>query len=198
MSALTLQFTRQLVTNSRRVRPFVNKMPRRCVVYGCRESACAEKSVSVHIIPYFGDERPIAVSRRKRWTDFVEKTRKNWKATKTSAVCSKHFRTDDYEQCLASPSLLPGFQGFLSKSLRRDEHGTCSYPTIHPPKKMKTLEVGSSSAGPSSRPSDRSHRQVRIMRSFYIFYCPFRCRNSYSVYSHSLWVANSFSESHTF
>ena len=145
----------------------MNKMPRRCVVYGCGEFACAEKGVSVHTIPYFGDERPIALSRRKRWTDFVAKTRKDWTATKASGVCSKHFRPEDYDQRLASPSLLPGFEGTLSKYLRRGEHGILSYPTIHP-LKMKTLDEGSSSAGPSTRPSDRSHRQVGIVHSFYI------------------------------
>lgn len=126
----------------------------------CGEPACAEKGVSVHIIPYFGDERPVAVSRRKRWTDFVEETRKNWQATKTSGVCSEHFSPDDYEQSLGSASLLPGFQSSFLKTLRRDEHGTSSFPTIRPPKKIKALKVASSSARP--RPSDHSHRQVKI------------------------------------
>lgn len=134
-------------------------MPRRCVVYGCGESACAERGVSVHIIPYCGDNRPIAVSRRKRWTDFVVRTRKLWKATKTSGICSKHFNPDDFEQSLASTSVLPGFTSSFLRTLRRDEHGISSYPTIHPPKKTKTSGIASST---STRPSDRSRRQVGI------------------------------------
>ena len=125
----------------------------------CGESACGDKGVSVHIIPYFGDERPVAVDRRKRWTDFVEKTRKNWQASKTSGVCSKHFSPDDYELTFGSPSLLPGFQGSFLKHLRRDVLGTTAYPTIDVPKKTKTSKLVSSSARP--KPSDCSHRQVK-------------------------------------
>eukprot|EP00795_Rhopilema_esculentum_P009959 gene9959-18575_t len=108
-------------------------MPRRCIVYGCGESASAAKGVSVHIIPYFGDKTPIAVSRRKRWTDFVERTWKNWKATKTSGVCSKHFKTEDFGQPYVSQDALPGFEGSFRRSLSQDEYGICSYPAIYPP-----------------------------------------------------------------
>ena len=47
------------------------KMPRRCVVFGCSEVANSEKGISVHVIPYFEDNRPVSVRHRKRWVDFV-------------------------------------------------------------------------------------------------------------------------------
>eukprot|EP00795_Rhopilema_esculentum_P010009 gene10009-18635_t len=128
-------------------------------VYGCGESASAAKGVSVHIIPHFGDKTPIAVSRRKRWTDFVERTWKNWKAMKTSEVCSKHFETEDFGQPYASQDALPGFEGSFRRSLSQDEYGICSYPSIYPP----TIAEASTSKSVSthtSRPSGRAHRQI--------------------------------------
>ena len=108
-------------------------MPRRCVVFGCSGSACAEEGVSVHIIPFFGDKRPAAVTRRKMWIDFVNRTRKNWNDSRTSAVCSKHFNPEDFEQSLAVGDALPDLQSSFKRSLRRDELGICAYPTVYPP-----------------------------------------------------------------
>ena len=79
-------------------------MPR-CVVFGCSEVANSEKGISVHVIPYFGDNRPVSVSRRKRWTDFVARTRKNWKDSQSSAICSKHFTPEDFERSLTSAQM---------------------------------------------------------------------------------------------
>ena len=104
------------------------------MVFGCSESACAEAGVSVHIIPFFGDTRPAAVTRRKMWTDFVNRTRKNWNDSRTSGVCSKHFTPEDFEQSLAVGETLPGLQSSFKRSLRRDELGICAYPTVYPPK----------------------------------------------------------------
>ena len=107
------------------------KMPRRCIVYGSA-SASALKGVSVHIITFFDDKRPIAVKRRKRWIDFVERLRKKWAATKTSVICSRHFHPNDFEQYLASSDTLLNFQGSFLRTLRRDDHRISSFPSIYP------------------------------------------------------------------
>lgn len=67
-------------------------MPLRCVVGGCSNVSCKKKGISVHIIPYFEDDRPIAKA------DFVLMKRKKWKPRKYSCVCSRHFAPEDYAQ----------------------------------------------------------------------------------------------------
>ena len=93
------------------------KMPRRCVVFGCSEVANSEKGISVHVIPYFGDNRPVSVRCRKRWVDFVARTRKNWRDSQSSTVCSKHFTAEDFERCLTTDQL-PGFERKFLRTLR--------------------------------------------------------------------------------
>ena len=56
---------------------FPVKMPRFCCVYGCSTTASKEKGITVHLIPYFEDTRPVAKQRRKRWIDFVRKHGQN-------------------------------------------------------------------------------------------------------------------------
>ena len=70
-------------------------MPKRCVVGGCGYMADKERGISVHFVPYFGDERPEAKKRRKRWIDFVNLRRSQWTPTKFSVICSAHFKPDD-------------------------------------------------------------------------------------------------------
>ena len=47
------------------------KMPERCVVYGCDNTANSKQGISLYRIPYWDDDREIAVRRRKIWLDFI-------------------------------------------------------------------------------------------------------------------------------
>ena len=48
----------------------------------CRELlsyvADKTKNIAIYVIPFYGDDRPIAVSRRNQWADFVRKKRKEF------------------------------------------------------------------------------------------------------------------------
>ena len=64
-------------------------------VGGCSNVPCTEKSISLHRIPFWGDKRPEAKKRRKRWVDFINTKRAKWEA---SHVCSMHFTSESFER----------------------------------------------------------------------------------------------------
>ena len=47
-------------------------MPTICVAAGCSNQKDEAKGISLHVIPFFEDERPDAKRRRKKWVDFVK------------------------------------------------------------------------------------------------------------------------------
>ena len=71
-------------------------IPDRCVVAGCSNTPNAEKEISSHKIPFFGDHRSEAKARRKKCADFVKLKCAKWTATASSAVCSCHFAPEDF------------------------------------------------------------------------------------------------------
>ena len=104
-----------------------DKMPSRCVVYGCSNYPDAKNQIALHPIPFYGDLRPEAVKRRKRWVDFVKQKRAKWEPSKQSRVCSKHFKADDFVRTLN----LPGLTETTFPRLKKDEIGVTPYPTAH-------------------------------------------------------------------
>ena len=54
---------------------FGQKMPKRCVVGGCSNTANQEEGISVHEIPFWGEESPVLAKRRGKWEKFVKSTR---------------------------------------------------------------------------------------------------------------------------
>ena len=68
----------------------LKEMPTRCVAAGC----------GMHFIPYYGDERPEPKRRRKKWVDFVKQKRARWEPSKTSVLCSVHFKGEDFTAVL--------------------------------------------------------------------------------------------------
>ena len=94
------------------------KMPKRCVVAGCSNIGDKEKEISLHAIPYSGDERPEAKKRRKKWTDFVT----------YSVICYEHFKAEDF---LRRFSYAEGESSVGNRWLKRDEIGICVFPTNH-------------------------------------------------------------------
>ena len=101
-------------------------MPERCVVFGCSNVKDTKKGISLHIIPYFGDERQEAKRRRKVWVQFVSRKRANREPSKSSVICLQHFVPEDFERRFLSP---PGFADSLKVRLKEDEFGISVYPT---------------------------------------------------------------------
>ena len=63
-------------------------------------------------------------TRRKKWVDFVQLKPAHWKPTKYSALCSKHFRDDDFTVKFLD---LTGHS--LQPRLRKVR--VCAFPTVH-------------------------------------------------------------------
>jgi hypothetical protein len=123
-------------------------MPKRCVVAGCGNVGDKEKGVSVHIIPYSGDERNEARKRRKKWVDFVKLKRAKWTPTQYSIICSEHFKPDDFSKRFAH---IEG-QTFVGNNvLKRDEFGICVFPTV----------MSTAVDAPAPHVSEREKRMVR-------------------------------------
>ncbi len=96
------------------------KMPKRCVVAGCSNIGDKEKEISLHAIPYSGDERPEAKKRRKKWTDFVSLKRAKWTPTSYSVICYEHFKLrifcDDFHMSkVKAPLATDGSKGTRSE-----------------------------------------------------------------------------------
>lgn len=129
-------------------RDYRSKMPGRCVVGGCSNTASLEKGIGLHVIPFFGDTRPEAKKRRKQWVDFVKLKRAKWEPSKSSVICSAHFHPTDFERRFHS---LPG-QSLQFPRLHKDEIGVWVYPTV---------QVGST----QQSQTERSKRKVRIFHN---------------------------------
>ena len=127
-------------------------MPDACVVFGCNNIANKSEGIAVHKIPFFRDNRPECVKRRKIWIDFVSRRRAHWAPTKNSVICSLHFRREDFVHMFAN---LPGQSGPLRPRLKRDELGLCVYPTIQ----ANSPEYDRGTEGQS----DRTRRKVSLL-----------------------------------
>ena len=121
------------------------KMPGRCVVGGCSNTASLENGIALHSIPFYGDTRSEAKKRRKRWIDFVKMRRGKWEPSKSSVICSRHFQPTDFERRF---NFLPG-QSLQFPRLKMDEFGVNVYPTVH-------------ACTEQTPQSERSKRKVRI------------------------------------
>ena len=106
-------------------------MVQKCIVYGCSNMKDEKRGISIHQIPFFSDQRPEAKKRRRKWIAFVNVKRKNWTASKRSAICSVHFTPADF-------SCLSDGQKYQLR-LKRDEIGIISVPSVQ---SVKTPEGG--------------------------------------------------------
>ena len=103
-------------------------MPDKCVVFSCKNKPSKTEGVSLYPIPFEGANELQKRKRRKKWVAFVKSKRAHWKPTKYSALCSKHFRGDDYEV------MFPGLTNVkYQRRLRKEEIGICVFATIHAP-----------------------------------------------------------------
>ena len=140
-------------------------MPERCVVFGCSNVKDTKKGISLHRIPYFGNERQ-AKRRRKVWVQFVSRKRANWEPSKSSVICSQHFVPEDFERRFLS---LPGLTDSLKVRLKEDKFGISVYPT----KYLQSVEplLDEKGFGPSSsktmKTSSREQRMVGFNSKVY-------------------------------
>ena len=119
------------------------KMPHRCVCGNCGTIKDDSRNISLHTIPFYGDEGAEEIRRQKRWVDFVKQKRARWEPSKTSKVCSEHFKDEDFMRQFSKGS----------RWLERDNIGICVFPTIH------KVKVGTATM--EKPPSDRERRMVR-------------------------------------
>ena len=127
-------------------------MVQKCVVYGCSNTKDEKKGISIHPIPFYGDPRPEAVKRRRKWISFVSATRKKWTASKYSVVCSVHFTPEDFVR-------LSFKENTLQQRLKKDEIGVLPVPSIHQVK----------------APEEETSRDLRMKRrSVSFFFLTFR------------------------
>ena len=140
------------------------EMPDRCVVYGCgniNDKGSKEKGISLHRIPFWEDERPEAKRRRKRWVDFVQRKRANFVPSQYSAVCSDHFREEDF---LRKFTALLGPTERLQAVFKRDDFGILAFLTVYPIASSALVATGESTRPKPKR--SRAHRQVNSLNVF--------------------------------
>lgn len=115
-------------------------MPDVCVVFGCNNTPNQKG----------GAEDPLKRKRRKKWVDFVQLKQAHWNPSKYSAVCSKHFRDNNF-----TVKFLDLTRDNRQLRLLKDEVGVCVLPTVH------TLAVQSVGESVKHAESERSKRKVR-------------------------------------
>ena len=118
-------------------------MPARCVAANCGNVKDVSRNISLHIIPYFGDTRPEAMKRRKKWVDWIKLKRAKWEPSRHSHLCSVHFKDTDFVRQFGSEVSL------TNRFLSRDEIDVCVFPCFH------------SGAGKEKPLSERDRRMVR-------------------------------------
>ena len=104
-------------------------MPENCAVYGCSNTQKPEEGLSLHAIPFDGDEHPEAKKRRKRWVDFVSRTRAKWKPAKHTRICLQHFKANDFAYFYAN---VVEKENLACRWLQRHDVGIVAYPTSYP------------------------------------------------------------------
>ncbi|XP_065069676.1 uncharacterized protein LOC135694745 isoform X1 [Rhopilema esculentum] len=102
-------------------------MPDRCVVYGCDSVPDISKGISAHRIPFWNNQNPEAKRCRKVWVDFIRTKRAKFIPAANSAVCSFHFKPDDFEHRF---SFLLGLEKVQQTRLKRNKIGVLCFPTI--------------------------------------------------------------------
>ena len=79
-------------------------MPTIFVASGCSNQKDEAKGISLHVIPFFEDERPEANRRRTKWVDFVKQKRAKWQPSNHSTICSVHFKPEDHSASASGAS----------------------------------------------------------------------------------------------
>ena len=72
------------------------RMPKSCVTAGYSNVTNLKGGISLHKLPFYGDDRPEAKRRRKKWVHFVRLKRMKWQPSQYSVLCPEHFRRADF------------------------------------------------------------------------------------------------------
>ena len=104
-------------------------MPTRCIAARFGNIKSKKDGISLRTIPYFGDNRPGAVKKRRKWVAFVKQKRAKWEPSATSVICSKHFKPEDFT--VVFPGLSDEADMLDNRSLK-DDLGINVFPSIHP------------------------------------------------------------------
>ena len=115
-----------------------------------------QEGIALHTVPFYGDDRPESQKRRKRWVDFVKLKRSKWESSRTSVICSKHFKADDFVRRLDISSEEQWTP--MTPWLKRDDYGINVFPSIH----------ASTIVEADKQPSDRDRRMVRYFHNYSI------------------------------
>ena len=126
-------------------------MPKRCVAASCSNERNLKEGISLHKLPFYGDDRPEAKKRRKKWVDFVQLMRAKWEPSRSSLWCLEHFKREDF---VCSADL--GDEKYRCSSkrwLKTDDIGLSVFPSVC----AKTLV-------PNANPEPMSNRSKRMVR----------------------------------
>ena len=137
----------------------LDEMPDKCVVFGCSNTPNKEKGIALHPIPFYGADDPEKKKRRKKWIDFVQLKCAHWEPTKYSAVCSNHFREEDFAVMFSALT-----NETLQRRLRKDGVGISVFPTVHAPNVKETKSAESE----RSKRKVRTIYQIRLLRRFHL------------------------------
>lgn len=105
---------------------FLSQMPSYCVVAGCYNQPNVKEGIILHGLPFADDPRPEARKRRRKWIEFV-RLKRVFNVTSTSAVCSVHFKPEDFKIRFHK---LPELGKPIMPRLERDEIGVIAVPSI--------------------------------------------------------------------
>ena len=104
-------------------------MPKRCVVGGCgRQGKRNNYGITIHFIPYFGDERPEGKKLTQRMGPLRKLRQSKSSPTKYSVTCSAHFKFNDYSRRFAHL----GGDDQTNRWLKQDEFGVSVFPSVMP------------------------------------------------------------------
>ena len=116
---------------------FCDKMPERCVVYGCNNTRNISEGISLHVVPFFDDERQEAKKQRKKWVDFVCRMRSKWTPSRRSVICSAHFKLEDFSNSYAR---VGEESSMANRWLQRDDFRIIAFPTVYAIKESQTTD----------------------------------------------------------
>ena len=114
-------------------------MEQKCVIYGCSNTKDEKRGISIHQIPFFGDQRPEAKEKTAKVVAFVNVRRKNCTASKHSVISFVHFTPADFSR------LSYDGQKYQLR-LKKDETGVVPVPSVYNNREFKKATTATATA----------------------------------------------------
>ena len=73
-------------------------MPKRCMICNCSNVADKVRNITIHVIPYYGDDQPTASQGESSGSTLSRKRGEKWSPSKYLVICLCHFAPEDYTQ----------------------------------------------------------------------------------------------------